>query len=266
MLATRRRAAPTTLRRNLLYHCCPLRANDLWERNLDQLLERIDVFDGAIHVAVSTGDDSRLHPVRAVQDRFRRARQLAGIHFVPIRNDRRLREVASFRELIGRVETRDPTQATFYAHTKGNATNDDVRGAIYWRNMMYHKLLDGWERCMELLRDAPAVGCNKMVWGENQRPPYPTALRHGRWMFAGTFFWFRNASVYAHPRWNEVPSDRYGAEAWLSGMFEPDECTSVFQPWREDKYPPPSPYDPELYARNGMAIEDIELRHPSYVI
>jgi hypothetical protein len=68
-------------------------------------------------------------------------------------------------------------------------------------------------------------------------------------MFAGTFFWFRNDEVFSHPRWSEVASDRYAAEAWLSTLFKPDDGASVYQRWPENMYPPPSPYDPAVYER-----------------
>lgn len=248
------------MKRNLIYHVCPLRDNDLWERNVEQLLRRIEIFDGTINIAVSV--DARTHDVEEVRRRFR-GRGL-DVNWLRAKNDKRLREVATFLPLLERVAGRRG-EATFYAHTKGNSTAQSVQGSVYWRNTMYHKLLDGWERCVELLGEYAAVGCNKIIWKKDQRCPYPSGLGHGNWMFAGTFFWFCNDAVFSK-NWQHVPRDRYGAEAWLSGMFGPEEAKSVFQPWPESRYPAPDPYNPELYARNGMAIEDVELEHPAYTI
>lgn len=249
--------------RNLIYHVCPLTSNDLWRRNIEQLLARISVFNGRRVIAISNGDPERLHPTSEVERAFKNC----GCSFITVRNDRSLREVASFRLLLDRVQSERPDECTFYAHTKGNSTADDVQGATYWRNAMYHVLLDTWYSCMDKLdRGYSAVGSHKMIWAVGQRPPYPTRLRHGHWMFAGTYFWFRHDHVFTNSKWVSIPHDRYGAEAWLSGMFEPDRCFSVFQPWPEDVYPAPNPYDPKLYIRMGMAIPDEELKHPSYCI
>lgn len=254
--------------RNLIYHCCPLKDNLLWYRNLQQLFARINVFDGKRVIAVSH-DPVRCFSMDVVQRALLELwddNALIKIKLISVPNDRRLREVASFRALLDNVESYDPRQAVFYAHTKGNSTCDSVRGALYWRNMMYSELLDRADHCIDLLRAGyPAVGCNKMTWGPDKRSPYPSELKHGHWMFAGTFFWFRCDAVF-NADWRRVPNDRYGAEAWLSGMFKSHECKSVFQPWPEDMYPTPSPYDPKLYIKNHAAIEDIELEHPNYFI
>jgi hypothetical protein len=116
-----------------------------------------------------------------------------------------------------------------------------------WRNQAYHSLLDGVNVCRDLLLTHPCVGTHKMVWPENGQPPYPSGLVHGNWMLAGTFFWFRHSDVFTHQNWRDVPRDRYGAEAWLSGLFKPEQAASVFQPWPVSEYPTPSPYDPALY-------------------
>jgi len=267
-----RRFVGSRPRRHLIYHCCPLTTNDLWERNVDQLLKRIHIFDGSVNIAVSTvanksidGTPDPLHPVDVVSQKFRGC----GVHvnIIPVRNDRRLREVASFRVLLDRVSSRSSDDVTFYAHTKGNSTYDSVEGALYWRNMMYHKLLDNWEECMWHLRDHKAVGCSKMNWSSMPRSPFPTQIQnHHHWMFAGTFFWFRNDAVFTRDDWQKIQNDRYGAEAWPGDLFPSEECKSVFQPWPEHKFWGISPYDPQLYIKNGVAIEDVELRHPSYVI
>jgi hypothetical protein len=116
---------------------------------------------------------------------------------------------------------------------------------------MYHALLDDMQAVRHNLLRAPAVGCNLLIWPHDTAPPYPTQLKHGHWMFAGTFFWFRNSAVFSRPDWRNVPNDRYGAESWLSGMFEPHEVVVMRQPWPADQYPTPSPYDPTLYCHGA---------------
>lgn len=238
---SRFRMWPGVQRLNLLYHVCPLKSNDVWRANVRQVVRRLRIFNGRKVVAIATGN--KLHGV----DIVRKAFDDPAIEYLEIPNDRELREVATFLPLLEAVKSDDPEEASFYGHTKGNSTRDNALGAEMWRNAMYHHLLDHVNVCRDLLLKHPCVGTHKMHFGD-ATTPYPSGLRHGAWMFAGTFFWFRHDAVFAHPRWRDVPRDRYGAEAWLSGLFEPDEAATVFQPWPANEHPTPSPYDPALYT------------------
>lgn len=101
----------------------------------------------------------------------------------------------------------DPVEATFYAHAKGVAKDilcsGDPLGSRYWRNAMYHELLDDWERIAELLEEYPVVGSHRRHHPE-QPQIYPDGQSSSEWHFAGTFFWFRNRDVFATNRWREV--------------------------------------------------------------
>lgn len=230
--------------RSVIYHVAPLKKNDLWRENVKQLLHRINVFNGDRIAAVATGSSTDLHSASEV----RKLLEPHDFRVIECRNDKRLREVASFKPLLEMVACNNKTRAVFYAHTKGNSTGCDVQGATYWRNAMYYQLLTRWERCMRELERYAAVGTHKIIWPVGARPPYPTRLMHGHWMFAGTFFWFRCDAVFrTGSEWAKVPNDRYGAEAWLSGMFEPHETKSVYQLWPDRQYPTPNPYDPRIY-------------------
>jgi hypothetical protein len=242
--------------KSLIYHVCPLRNNDIWRRNLQQLLWRIELFDGKRVIAVAHDGGERLHDPDEVAAMFSGVRAT----LLRRRNDRHLREVASFRDLLEEVKDLGPDNAVFYAHTKGNSTTESVEGATYWRNMMYHELLDEHERCMRLLEAYDAVGTTKIVWPRGFRSPYPSRLEHGSWMFAGTFFWFHAHTVFSRPNAMYVPQDRYGAEAWLSGILDASEAKSVFQPWLEDQFP--NPYDPRWYIRSGNVIPDGAFDYP----
>lgn len=228
--------------RNLIYHVYASQANELWRRNVEQLLRRWHVFNGRKVIAIATGPG--IHPPAAVKHEFMNP---SGVEWLEIPNDPRLREVKTFLPLLGRIQSTRGDEATFYAHTKGNSTADDAKGAARWRNMMYSRLLDEPATIMEQLRAGPCVGTTKIVWRRGDRGPYPTSLKYGNWMFAGTFFWFRNDRVFSHPKWRHVPDDRYGAEAWISGLFADHEGISVNQPWPAHVYPSPNPYTPALY-------------------
>lgn len=244
----RARRWPQPTIRNCLYHVCALQANDLWRANVRQLVRRRHVFNGQVTIALATGEGI-LAPYLVASE----FRSWPGVRLLELPNDRELREVASFLPLLISVADPDERQATFYGHTKGNSTEGDVRGSIYWRNAAYHHLLDRADDCLEELETHAAVGIHKMIWPPELDPPYPSGLRHGHWMLAGTFFWFRHDRVFTHRRWRHVPADRYGAEAWLAGLFPPQEAASVFQLWDEWEYPTPNPYDPKLYPE---PIED----------
>lgn len=231
--------------RNLIYHVCPLKTNDLWRANASQLAKRIDVFNGHRRIAVATGDN--LYPAKFAIREMERAGIVA--EFMTLPNDPLLREVATFLPLLLSVARPVANEATFYAHTKGIDTACELpnatRGATLWRNAAYHHLLDRAGDCMVELETHVAAGIHKMIWADN--PPYPSGLRHGNWMLAGTFFWFRNDAVFSHPRWRNIPIDRYGAEAWLAGMFAPHEAASMYQLWNPNEFPTPNPYDPAIY-------------------
>ena len=233
--------------RNLIYHVAPLKSNDLWRANVKQLFKRINVFNGRCVLAIATGEG--MHPFDQVK---REVDRFPGLEFLPLPGDPILREVASFLPLLLSVANTNANEATFYAHTKGNSTSYGVQGATYWRNAMYHHLLDRADECMEELETHVAAGCMKTVWNTQQQW-YPSGLQHGGWMLAGTFFWFRNDAVFGHKAWRNIPMDRYGAEAWLSGMFAPHEAASMYQLWPENEWPSQNHYDPALHPN---PIED----------
>lgn len=234
--------APAITTLNAIYHVCPLKGNDTWRANLRQLMQRRSVFNGRVILAIATGD--KLHEPGVVMTECRDH----SIEYLEVPNDRELREAASFRQLLEAIADSDEWSATFYAHTKGNSTKGNALGAEYWRNAMYHHLLDHVQVCRDLLLTHPCVGTHKMVWPNDTATPFPSRIsnRH-RWMFAGTFFWIRNRDVFSSDAWRNVREDRYGAEAWLGDLFTTDQAATVFQPWPVSEYPTPSPYDPRLY-------------------
>lgn len=236
-------AMPVIETRSLIYHVAPLEANEHWRANVARLRDRLGLFNGRRIVAVAQGEG--LHSIDVVRSEFGDAAE--SIEWLPVANDRRLREVASFRILLEAVATTEPHVGIFYAHTKGNSTADGQRGAMLWRNTMYHSLLKHYRSATQLLRRHPCVGTTKIVWPPGVRSPFPGGLNVGNWMFAGTFFWFRADCVFSHARWRDVPDDRYGAEAWLSMLFDDAAGRSLYQPWPERQHPAPNPYDPSLY-------------------
>lgn len=235
---------------NLIYHVCPIKENDGWRHNINQLCKRIEIFNGRRIVAVATGENLELPST------VHKAFGNHAIEFIELPNDVWLREVVSFLPLLIKVCNTNENEATFYAHTKGNSTEGNRQGAAYWRNVMYQKLLT--TNAIDCLRNNAFVGTHKLCWPNGANPPYPSRLQHGNWMMAGTFFWFRHDLIFQR-NWRNVPVDRYGAESWPSGMFAHTAAHSMFQPWPIEVYPTPSPYDVELY-QNDDRIEDENLQ------
>ncbi|MFV0446369.1 MAG: glycosyltransferase [Planctomycetaceae bacterium] len=235
--------ASTITTRNLLYHVTPFDSNDIWLRNIHQLVKRLDLFNGRRLIAVATGDG--LAPSEEVKAAF-------GTHEVeilPHPNSRELRENATFLKLLEQVTSTDPAEATFYAHAKGVAKDilcsGDPLGSRYWRNAMYHELLDDWGRIAELLEEYPVVGTHRRYHAE-QPQIYPDGCSSSDWHFAGTFFRFRNRDVFETNRWREVwQPTGWGAEAWVGRMFPFDQSACVAYDGLVDQYNPDS-YVPQI--------------------
>ena len=99
---------------------------------------------------------------------------------------------------------------------------------------------------MKLLERYIAVGINKMEWNDNDPHWHPSGLVRGRWMFAGTFFWFRSYCVF-RKNWRDIPIDRYGTEAWLGGLIPKETAVSIYNPWKIKDSRKIDPYNPEIY-------------------
>jgi hypothetical protein len=239
-------AGRTIDRLNLLYHVCPVMDNDEWRLNLAEIRQRWHLFNGHRVLAIVQGDG--LHDGRTVRKELGRT----DCDWMEFDNDPELREVVSFLPLLKYVASASNQEASFFAHTKGTSSELGISGPRAWRDAMYRTLLDNIEVVRAALMTVPAVGTTKLTWPCGSTPPYPNRLQFGQWMFAGTFFWFRHGAIYTRPDWDNVIRDRYGAEAWLSGMFGPDECLTLMQPWPIEEYPSPSPYNPTLYAHRRV--------------
>lgn len=221
--------------RHLLYHVWPVTNNDLWSWNIEQLLKRIDVFNGRRVMAIVTDEES--HDAATVK------RRVAGhrFEFIEMRNHPRLREAGTFLRLLRRVKTADPSAVTFYAHAKGVSRARTVHAVEKrWAECMYHHLLDYPERAMEALSRKGMFG----VSFELER----------LWIYPGTFWWFHNASLFAKPDWhtlaNPITKEGVGwsVEAFPNRFFA-DDCERFYPP--ELRYPKDTQfglYDPRIWS------------------
>ena len=220
---------------NLLYHVWPVASNDLWRWNVEQLLKRIDLFNGRRVVAIATDEET------TSADEVVRAFGGRGITFIKTANDARLREAGTFIQLLETVKTDDPTQATFYAHSKGVSRARTVHAVEKrWAECMYHYCLDFPERAAEALSRKAMYGVSFEL--------------EKLWIYPGTFWWFHNASLFARPDWNVLsnPVTKEGigwsVEAFPNRFFS-RECERVYPP--ELRYPKDTQfglYDPRIWS------------------
>lgn len=234
-------------KRNLIYHVFPFADNMACFENLIQLKRRWHLFNGRRIIAIATGP--RLVPPNAVSNHLG-----TDCEYIHVKNDPRLRDVASFQTMLTMVRTTATDEATFYAHTKGTAPHHrdkpDKRVAIrYWRNRMYHELLDRWKQVAMVLRNHATCGTYKIDY--SQIPHYemlsPTGVRWGNWHYAGNFFWFRHDCIFRNPHWSEIPDDPYAAEMWLGHFLPAEHAATVHQPFDPQRHPTPDLYNPDSH-------------------
>lgn len=250
---------PKITRRNLIYHVCPLKANERWRANLAKLKEHIGIFNGKrlITTACCGPGESKGY---ATHRSWEVHNEMSGLdcEFMDISNDPILRERATFLQLLLSIASDDPTEATFYAHTKGIATletsdktmPDDMRiqGCIRWRNAMYHHLLGRHEEVMKHLRRYDCVGTTQIACNGLDQWLWPGRVRWGYWHFAGTFFWFRHDGIFLRSAWRNIWCDHYGVEAWLGGFVPLAHSFSILQPFNCFGPPPFRVYEPATYG------------------
>lgn len=204
---------PPPATRNLLMHIAPFAiGRETWRRNVDSVLQRMQQFNGRRVIAIATGDG--LDAPAKVKELF------LGefIEFIEVANDPQLREVASFHRLFSRVRTDDAQQITFFCHAKG-VTHKDNSAIADWTDIMYSVCLDYPEVVAASMANHPITGPFKKIG----------KFFSGRsdWHYSGSFYWFRNASVFSRQWWN-IALDCWGTESWPSLIFSKEESGCLF--------------------------------------
>jgi hypothetical protein len=198
--------------RNLLYHIYP--HGDKWKWNLDQLLSRIDMFNGRKIIAIAI--DKKSDSADAVRKYIGRNAH----EYLVYDNSPRHGEMVSFIPSLAQLVSTNPDEITFRAHAKGvTQTTKKAEHIIDWTEMLYRTNLDALEEVEEhLSRFAMTGSCRKFdQFSKSRRRP----------TYSGTFYWFRNCHVYSR-QWESVTSRRWGCEEWPSRMFSPEETGCLF--------------------------------------
>lgn len=198
------------MKRNLIYHVTPI-ANYKW--NLELLTQRWGVFTGRKVIAVATapGFDKPSYVKRYLP---------RDAEVIEVQNHSELRESASLIPLLTCVESLEPDEITFYAHTKG-VTRGHNKAIILWTELMHKHLLDRIEAAEYQLKHFPICGTFK------RQGRFGCFPEKSEWHYSGTFWWFRNKDLFSMD-WRNVPLTRYTAEAYLSLFFAPELAGCTF--------------------------------------
>jgi glycosyl transferase family 1 len=228
-----------TPKRNLLYHIWPVRGT-MWKWNLDELLKRIDLFNGRRIMSI-------VHDERSVTpEEVQQALAGHGFEFVVARNDER-GEAINYAEMLRRVASQDTNEISFYGHAKGVKYDPDIPLPIRrWTEVQYQVVLDDWLTIREQLQRYAMTGPFKRY---GKFDPHHNLAD---WHYSGTYFWMRHSHLFARDYQN-IPQFYGGVETWPGTVFRKEETGCVFI---DDLGPSRShhPYYPEFWRTAEPAL------------
>ena len=203
-------AAP---KRHLLYHLWPVRGST-WRWNVEQLLQRIDLFNGRRIVAIVS--DERTEDIAVVRAAF----DGHGVSFIERPNSAH-GESDTFPLMLAEVAREHPDDLSFYAHAKGVKYEPQWPPAVRrWAEVQYAVALDRWPEVRAHLERHAMTGLLRRTGR------YANHGHVGDWHYSGTFFWFRHDAVFRRA-WQDVPRFYGGVEAWPGMLFAPEETSCL---------------------------------------
>lgn len=200
------------LTRHLAYHIWPKRGNGVWQWNVQQVLRRIDQFDGVRAIGVVTDEDS--DSLEDVQKAFSGMRI---DHWIQEPNNPRLGEGTTFPKML-QLLPQGLNDVTFYGHAKGVKYDDPHHPTKRWSEMLYELNLDYLGDIDKALREFPLVGSFRRYGG----------TKDFKWHFSGTFFWLHNATAMQRELVLEMAGFYGCVEAWPSRVFSDSEAACLF--------------------------------------
>lgn len=210
--------------RNLMMYIYPIAQFEVWRWNIEQIRKRLHLFNGKRIIAVMT--DPSTNTVEEVQAAFCGERIDAWVVGL---NDPNRWEMQGLPRMMEFVHSCDPNEITFYCHGKGAQGPEHIHGPTFlqqprvkWAMAMYGACLDDMPFVEKQLETHTFAGAFKrrMVHGE---PPYRSS-----WHFAGTFYWFRNARLFALPNWHHFDHQWYGAETYPGQLVGWGQAAGLF--------------------------------------
>lgn len=196
-------------RRNLLYHVWPVKDSN-WRWNLEQLRQRLDVFNGRRIIGIVF--DERSEPPEAVMSFL----EGHGCEFVVRRNES-AGEALTFPRMLEMVSSQNPDEITFYGHAKGVKYGPHVSPEIrQWAEVQYRTALDDWPTVWQQMQRYALTGPLRMLGR------FRSHQLLSDWHYTGTFFWLRHAHVFSRPAL-EVPQFYGGVEVWPGLHFRRED-------------------------------------------
>ena len=225
-------ALPGTPRRHLLYHLWPVRGGT-WRWNVEQLLQRVELFNGRRIVGVV--HDARTEDPALVRLAF----DGHGFEFVELPNAAH-GEAATFPHLLESLAGEGPHDVSFYAHAKGVKYEPVFPPAVKrWAEVQYAVTLDHWPAVREQLDRFAMTGILRRLGR------FANHQHVGDWHYSGTFFWFRHDAVFG-PRRAAVPQFYGGVEAWPGVLFSRHETGCLLLDNQREL-----PYHERFWAQRG---------------
>ena len=210
--------------RNLCMYIYPIADFEVWRWNVAQIRQRMSLFNGKRIVSVMT--DHRTNALEDVREAFCGERI---DQWIVGQNDPTQWEMQGLPAMLSAVHSCDPNEMTFYCHAKGVQGPEHISGPTFheqprvkWATAMYGSCLDAPQLVERALVDNVFAGSFKrrMVHGA---PPYRSS-----WHFSGTFYWFRNARLFALPNWHVFDCQWYGAETYPGQLVGWGQAAGLF--------------------------------------
>lgn len=204
--------------RNFLMHIWPTKNSDSWKWNCDQVLKRQSLFNGKRVIGIAVGENTEsAETVKKYMSSFTD-------DFIVVNNIPRIREGATFIDLLKKVNSLGDNDFTFYCHAKGvrhgSAFESNGSTLRRWTETMYIKCLDDWNSVSKSLEKKAMTGCFKR-YGNFKTPG------NNRWHYSGSFYWFRNKDVFTR-NWPKIDNMFFAVESWPGRMFTAEETDCLF--------------------------------------
>lgn len=240
------------MRRNLIYYVHPVQGNGVWQSNVKELLDRIDLFDGVRVCAISV-EPNLVKFMDRTPYRVDRPGDVAdrlvghGFDVLEIDNNKDWGEVAAFRPLWNVASCQ--SGVTFYAHAKSVTYSEPDHPSKAWTKLLYEANLDYWP----LVERAFTRGA-KMVGSMRQSNP-GTAF-----IYSGSFYWFNNEAVFGKKWWHRCPKRYGGVELWPGRVFKKKETACLFKDYPSGL----QAYDKDWMAKTVDEFERWKSKHAQH--
>lgn len=212
------------IKRNLLMHIMPLKTNNNWKMNLDQIVSKLELFNNKRFLSICYEDKigrNKYHTVNP--DEIVDYCDKIGLSFNDIKvfqNNPKIREGVSFPWLLESIESLDPNEITFYCHGKG-CTHDENSLPVKWAKAQY-------AICLNKIKNVETALEQFCMAGAFRRFGQFTTPGNNRWHYSGTFYWFRNDEVFRPGKdWRKLDEFFFCVESWPGRMFHPYETVSL---------------------------------------